>query len=273
MLSGNPGQMFEDGSNKVYYSDGPQQERTRQKSFEWTKRQKRSLDDHLIITPNRSQIAHVGLQNALLSERNHSRGINNLNKDETNVDMLNHKNMGPSFYGAQDTSTNVQSCLDSTFQGTTTTKFTPRKKKIEGPDTGNNGVIKKGGVQAKLFSKSPNIHSTRFRNDKRSLEEPSNLTFSNQRQQQGYKMHHQNRDVFYDDPPKEHQMQNILTSPQPLSLNGFPIRFYIFFMSISTKANITTRKLDLKRFFIFSMQRKLYFFSFLYKFILGSIAY
>ena len=229
MLSGNPGQTIHDVSHQVYYSEGPQQEGTRQQSFEWTKRQKSSLDDHLIITPNRSQIAHVGLQNAPLSERNDPHGINNLNKDETNfVYILNHKNMGPLFHAAQNTSTNDER-LDSTFQGTTSIKFTPRRKKSEGPDTGKNGVIKKGGVQAKLFSKSPSINSTRFRNDKRSLEEPRHQTFSHQKLQQGYKMHHQKRDVFYNDPPKEHQMQQILTSPQPLSLNGFPIRFYIFF--------------------------------------------
>ena len=139
--------------------------------------------------------------------------------------------MGPSFHGSQPISTNVESYLDSNLQSTPSNKFTPKRKKIEGPEIGSNGVIKKGGVQAKLFSKSPAISSTRFRNDKR-FEQPKQpiLSHQSQRQQQGYKMHHQNRDVFYDDPPKEHQLQ-ILTTPQPLLLNGFPIRFYIFYVN------------------------------------------
>ena len=233
LLSGNPGQLFGDDHNdKVYYSDAPQQERTRQVPLEWTKKQNNSFDDHLIIKPNLSQNALLGLQNARLSAQNNSRDINDLNKDDSNNSRLNYRNMGPSFHGAQSISTNAESYLDSNSQATPSNKFTPKRKKSEGPENGNNSVIKKGGVQAKLFLKSPgNTSSTRFRNDKR-FEQPKQPTFSHQSQwqQQGYKMHHQNRDVFYDDPPKEHQQQ-ILTTPQPLFSNGFPIRFYIFYVN------------------------------------------
>ena len=240
--------MSEDVHNhKVYYSDAPQQERSKQQTREWTNNQNNSFDDHLIIKPNLSQNALIGLQNAHLSVQNNSRDINDLNKEDTIKGMLNHKNMGSSFHSAHPISTNEKSSFDSNFQRTTSNKFTPNRKKSEGPETGSNGVIKKGGVQAKLFLKSPPAtSSTRFRNDKR-FEQPT-FHHQSQSQQQGYKMHHQNRDVFYDDPPKEHLKQN-LTSPQPLFTNEFPIRFYIFSMSISTKALINISIGNLKYIF------------------------